>query len=156
MNINQLYISIYVDYLKPIFGIDGMYSGMRFKNYRIYSDSQNNNPITRGAGSGQILVVKLITCWILNGKGLLLAGWANDGESLCCPECCKQQGGKSIGSGHLPAKGAVIVHLDDQNLPAARTSSFCLISEHYFENHYSSQSDAWSGRENHFFSTSSG
>ncbi len=43
-----------------------------------------------------------------------------------------------IGSGHLQAKGALILHLDDKNLPPVRTTSFCFISERYFENHYRS------------------
>jgi hypothetical protein len=47
-----------------------------------------------------------------------------------------------MGSGHLPAKGAVILHLDDENLPPACTSSFCLISEHYFDIRYKSKSNA--------------
>jgi hypothetical protein len=42
-----------------------------------------------------------------------------------------------MGTGHLRAKGAVIVHLDDQNFPPARTSSVCFISEHYFDIRYS-------------------
>jgi hypothetical protein len=44
--------------------------------------------------------------------------------------------GKLKGSGHFQAKGAVIVHLDDKNLPPVRTTSFCFISERYFENRY--------------------
>jgi hypothetical protein len=43
-----------------------------------------------------------------------------------------------IGSGHFQAKGAVIVHLDDKNIPPARTTSFCFISERYFEDRYKS------------------
>jgi hypothetical protein len=32
----------------------------------------------------------------------------------------------------------MILHLDDKNLPLARTYSFCFVSERYFENHYNS------------------
>jgi hypothetical protein len=42
-----------------------------------------------------------------------------------------------MGSGHFQAKGVVILHLDDKNLPPVRTTSFCIISERYFENRYS-------------------
>jgi hypothetical protein len=45
-----------------------------------------------------------------------------------------------MGSDHFRVRGAVIVHLDDQNLPPAGTSSFCTISEHYFDNRYISKS----------------
>jgi hypothetical protein len=37
-----------------------------------------------------------------------------------------------MGSGHLQAKGAVILHLEDKNLPPVRTTSFRFISERYF------------------------
>jgi hypothetical protein len=47
-----------------------------------------------------------------------------------------QAGGPLIGSDHFRTKGAVIVHLDDKNLPPARTASFCVISEHYFDIRY--------------------
>jgi hypothetical protein len=40
------------------------------------------------------------------------------------------------GSGHLRAKAAVIVHLDDKNLPPVCPSSFCVVPEHYFEIRY--------------------
>jgi hypothetical protein len=63
----------------------------------MYSDCQNNIPIARGAGRGQLM-----------------------------------------GSDHFRAKGTVIVHLDDKNLPPAGTSSFCVISEHYFDIRYKS------------------
>jgi hypothetical protein len=43
-----------------------------------------------------------------------------------------QAGSQLIGSGRLQAKGAVIVQLDDKNLLPACTSSFCVVSEHYF------------------------
>jgi hypothetical protein len=46
------------------------------------------------------------------------------------------QGNQLIGTGHLRAQGAAILHLDDKNLPPAGTSSFCVISEHYFAVHY--------------------
>jgi hypothetical protein len=41
-----------------------------------------------------------------------------------------------IGCGHLRAKGVVIVHLDDKNLPPACTSLFSVISEYYFDIRY--------------------
>jgi hypothetical protein len=48
----------------------------------------------------------------------------------------KRAGGNLIATGHLRAKEAVIVHLGDKNLPPACTSSFCVISEHYFDIRY--------------------
>jgi hypothetical protein len=39
-------------------------------------------------------------------------------------------------SGHFKAKEAVILHLDDKDLPPARVTSLCCIPERYFENRY--------------------
>ncbi|MGD2271627.1 MAG: hypothetical protein PVI06_14585 [Desulfobacterales bacterium] len=39
-------------------------------------------------------------------------------------------------SDYFPAMRAVIVHLDDKNLPPARTASLCCIAERYFDNRY--------------------
>jgi hypothetical protein len=46
------------------------------------SDFQNNIPIARGAGRGQIFADKLITPVVLRGKGLLLPVWENDRQSV--------------------------------------------------------------------------
>jgi hypothetical protein len=56
--------------------------------------------------------------------------------SLCVKQNVVTGGGKLKVSGHFQAKGAVILHLDEKNLPPARTTSFCFISERYFENRY--------------------
>jgi hypothetical protein len=47
-------------------------------------------------------------------------------------------GGQLTGSGHFRARVTVIVHLDGKNLPPAGTSSFCVISEHFFDIRYNS------------------
>jgi hypothetical protein len=51
-----------------------------------------------------------------------------------CQRC--RQGDRLIGTGHLRAKGAAILHPVAKNLPPACTSSFCVIPQHYFAIHY--------------------